>query len=119
MRNNVKISNWTKHGKARSRRFDFRAPSGNQFDSGVSFSATEMDMKTDGTWLRNNLYVHLNHNEGFEFDPEITNHVNRADNRESFVVLNLANNVKIFMTPKQFDELQRVVKYHDPREEQD
>ena len=116
MRNNVKISNWRKHGRSRSRRFDFRAPSGNQFVSGVGFSATEMDMRCDGTWLNNNLYVHLNHNESFEFEPEFTNHEKSDTIDEDFVVLNLANNVKIFMTPEQFDGLQTAIKWHDPRD---
>ena len=116
MRNNVKISNWRKHGRSRSRRFDFRAPSGNQFASGVGFSATEMDMRCDGTWLNNNLYVHLNHNESFEFEPEFTNHEKSDTIDEDFVVLNLANNVKIFMTPEQFDGLQTAIKWHDPRD---
>ena len=116
MRNNVKISNWRKHGKARSRRFDFRAPNGNQYDVGVGFSATEMDMKRDGTWLHNALNVHMNHNEGFEFEPEITNHEKGGVIHNDFVVLDLANNVKIFMTPKQFDALQTAIKWHDPRD---
>ena len=116
MRNNVKISNWRKHGQSRSRSFNFRAPSGNQFDSGVGFKVSEMDMKSDGTWLHNALNVHLNHNKGFEFDPEITNHEKSDRVIEDFVVLDLANNVKIFLSPEQFDKLQAVVKWHDPRD---
>lgn len=116
MKNNVKIGNWRKHGNARSRNFKFNAPSGNQYDSGVGFNVTEMDMKADGTWLHNALNVHMNHNKGFEFEPELSNHAKGGTIQNDFVVLDLANNVKIFMTPEQFDELQRVVKWHDPRD---
>ena len=116
MRDNVRISNWRKHGKSRSRHFSFRAPSGNQYDSGVGFNVTEMDMKADGTWLHNAVNVHLNHTDDFEFEPEITN-IEKSDTiQDNFVVLNLANNVKIFMTPEQFDGLQTAIKWHDPRE---
>ena len=116
MRNNVKISNWRKHGKSRSRSFRFNAPSGNQWDSGVGFSVSEMDMNSDGTWLHNALSVHMHHTGGFEFDPEITNHEKSDRVTEDFVVLDLANNVKIFLSPEQFDKLQEVVKWHDPRD---
>ena len=116
MKNNVKISNWRKLGKARSRNFKFNAPSGNQYDSGVGFNVTEMDMKADGTWLHNALNIHMNHTVGFEFDPEITNHEKSDRVTEDFVVLDLANNVKIFLSPEQFDKLQALVKWHDPRD---
>jgi hypothetical protein len=117
MRNNVKISNWRKIGSSRSRSFNFEAPSGNQFDSGVGFNVTEMDVLGDGTWLQNSVSVHLNHNAGFEFDPEVSIFRDKAPSKEDFVVLRLVNNVKIFLSPEQLDKLQAVV--NSPIEEQE
>ena len=117
MRNNVKISNWRKHGKSRSRRFIFSAPSGNRYDThGVGFNVTEMDMNSDGTWLHNALSVHLNSRDDFEFDPEISNYNSVLRVNGDVVSLNLTDNVKIYMSPEQFDKLQAVVKWHDPRQ---
>ncbi len=117
MRDNVKISNWRKHGKSRSRRFIFSAPSGNRYDTnGVGFNITEMDMNSDGTWLHNSLGVHLNHKDGFEFDPEISNFNSVLRVNEDFVCLNLTSNIKIYMSHEQFDQLQEVIGRHDPRQ---
>ncbi len=116
MRNNVKISNWRKHGKSRSRSFRFNAPSGNRYDTnGVGFNVSEMDMNSDGTWLHNALSVHLNQ-QGCEFDPKLSNFNFVLRDKEDFVCLDLTSNVKIYMSPEQFDQLQEVIGRHDPRQ---
>tara|TARA_A100001037_G_scaffold255498_1_gene241137 strand:+ start:29648 stop:30007 length:360 start_codon:yes stop_codon:yes gene_type:complete len=115
IKENVVISKWRKLTTAKSRRYEFSAPFGNQFSNGVGFDVTEYDMNDDGTWFRNTLSVHFNHRYTEAFCPTVTNFLNRK-NGADFVNVQLSANTDFFFTPEQFEQLQEVIGRHDPRQ---